>query len=102
MRSVFSQLAVHGMVPVVTVDAADQTRALGRGLVAGGLPVAEITFRTEAAEAAVAELSRNPEMLVGAGTILTTEQVDRAAAAGARFLVSPRPLAPRGGAGPQP
>ena len=61
-----------------------------KALVEGGLPCAEVTFRTEAAEESIRLMSEAyPEMLVGAGTVLTTQQVDRAAAAGAKFIVSP-------------
>ncbi len=63
---------------------------MAKALVEGGLPCAEVTFRTEAAEESIRLMSEKyPEMLVGAGTVLTTKQVDRAAAAGAKFIVSP-------------
>ena len=59
-------------------------------MIKGGLPCAEVTFRTDAAEESIRIISENyPDMLVGAGTVLTTEQVDRAVAAGAKFIVSP-------------
>ncbi|MDZ5077816.1 bifunctional 4-hydroxy-2-oxoglutarate aldolase/2-dehydro-3-deoxy-phosphogluconate aldolase [Nesterenkonia sp. HG001] len=89
MSSVLSRICDHGVVPVVTLDDAAHAPTLGRALLTGGLPVAEVTFRTHAAEAAVAALSQEPKLLVGAGTIITANQVDRAAAAGARFIVSP-------------
>ena len=88
--TVFERLADIGLVPVVTIDDAD--RALGRGaaLLAGGLPCAEITFRTEAAPAAVAALTEAfPELLVGAGTVMSIEQAQVAVAAGSRFIVAP-------------
>lgn len=89
MTDVHAQIAHHGVVPVVTLHDADHAPPLGRSLIAGGLPLAEVTFRTPAAEAALASLSRMPGLLAGAGTIVCAEQVDRAAAAGARFIVSP-------------
>ena len=82
----FAELRV---VPVVTVDRAEDAPRLGSALKAGGLACAEVTFRTAAAEEALRRLALDPEMLVGAGTVLRPEQVDRARAAGARFVVSP-------------
>lgn len=79
-----------GIIPVVAIDDAKDAKALGEALVKGGLPCAEVTFRTAAAEEAIRIMSQEfPEMLVGAGTVLTTEQVDRAVAAGAKFIVAP-------------
>jgi 2-dehydro-3-deoxyphosphogluconate aldolase/(4S)-4-hydroxy-2-oxoglutarate aldolase len=79
-----------GIVPVVKIEDAGAALSLGRALVAGDLPIAEVTFRTEFAEEAIRILSREiPEMLVGAGTVLTEEQAARAVKAGARFVVSP-------------
>ena len=78
------------VVPVVVLDDPKDALPLAEALMEGGLPCAEVTFRTEAAEESIRQMSREyPDMLVGAGTVLTTEQVDRAAAAGARFFVSP-------------
>ncbi len=79
-----------GIIPVVVLNDAKDAKPLGKALVDGGLPVAEVTFRTDAAEESIKILSAEyPDMLVGAGTVLTTEQVDRAVAAGAKFIVSP-------------
>jgi 2-dehydro-3-deoxyphosphogluconate aldolase/(4S)-4-hydroxy-2-oxoglutarate aldolase len=90
MHEVLERLGEIGIVPVVKLDKASDAAALGRALVAGDLPVAEITFRTAAAEEAIRILCRDvPEILVGAGTVLTTDQVDRAVGAGARFIVAP-------------
>jgi 2-dehydro-3-deoxyphosphogluconate aldolase / (4S)-4-hydroxy-2-oxoglutarate aldolase len=90
MDETLTKLGEIGVIPVVTIDDARQASDLGRALVAGGLPVAEITFRTAAAEEAIRALARDvPELLVGAGTVLTTEQADRAIDAGARFIVAP-------------
>lgn len=78
------------LVPVVKIDQAADALPLGRALAAGGLPVAEITFRTDAAEAAIRILSREmPGLLVGAGTVLSVDNVKRAVDAGARFMVAP-------------
>jgi 2-dehydro-3-deoxyphosphogluconate aldolase/(4S)-4-hydroxy-2-oxoglutarate aldolase len=78
-----------GVVPVVVLDDASAAQSLGEALIAGGLPCAEITFRTAAAEHAIEVLARDERLTVGAGTILDPGQVDRAAAAGAQFVVSP-------------
>jgi 2-dehydro-3-deoxyphosphogluconate aldolase / (4S)-4-hydroxy-2-oxoglutarate aldolase len=77
------------IVPVVVIEDAAQSAPLGAALKAGGLPCAEITFRTAAAAAAITAMSADPAMLVGAGTVLTTDQAQAAVDAGARFLVSP-------------
>jgi 2-dehydro-3-deoxyphosphogluconate aldolase/(4S)-4-hydroxy-2-oxoglutarate aldolase len=89
MSDIAEQIGDLKLVPVVAIkDAADAPR-LADALVAGGLPCAEITFRTEAAEAAIKAMATRGDMLVGAGTVLTTEQAQRAIDAGAKFLVSP-------------
>ena len=78
------------MIPVVKIDDAKDALPLANALVNGGLPCAEVTFRTEAAAEAIRQMKENyPEMLSGAGTVLTTEQVDKALEAGAEFIVSP-------------
>jgi len=78
------------IIPVIKIDDAKNAVPLARALIDGGLPVAEVTFRTDAAEESIRQISREfPEMLVGAGTVLTTEQAERAKNAGAKFLVSP-------------
>ncbi len=90
MSSIFEQFKKIGIIPVVVLDDAKDAKALGEALCEGGLPCAEVTFRTAAAEEAIRIMSSEyPDMLVGAGTVLTTEQVDRAVAAGAKFIVSP-------------
>lgn len=79
-----------GVVPVVVLQDAKDAKPLAKALCEGGLPCAEVTFRTEAAEEAIREMTQAyPEMLVGAGTVLAVEQAERAVAAGARFIVSP-------------
>ena len=82
-------LATTRLVPVVVIEHAEDARPLAAALAAGGLRCAEITFRTDAAEAALRAMTEDESLLVGAGTVLTPAQVDRAVAAGARFLVSP-------------
>ncbi len=79
-----------GIVPVVVLNDANDAEPLAQALVEGGLNCAEVTFRTDAAEESIRRISaKYPDMLVGAGTVLTTEQVDRAVNAGAKFIVSP-------------
>ena len=79
-----------GIVPVVVLDDAKDAKALGQALVEGGLPCAEVTFRTAAAEEAIRIMAREfPDLLVGAGTVLTMDQAKRAVDAGAKFMVSP-------------
>lgn len=87
---IFDRLAEIGIVPVVALDNAEDAIPLGEALQRGGLPCAEITFRTAAAEEAIRLMTKAfPDMIIGAGTVLTTEQVDRAVAAGAKFIVAP-------------
>ena len=84
------QMAAYGVVPVVVLNNKKDALPLAQALVEGGLPCAEVTFRTEAAEESIKIMSEAyPEMLVGAGTVLTIEQVKRAVKAGAKFIVSP-------------
>ncbi len=90
MHEVLKQIEAIGIVPVVKIDRAEDAVPLARALINGGLPCAEVTFRTDAAEEAIAAMSKAfPEMLVGAGTVLTPAQADAAVAAGAKFIVSP-------------
>lgn len=90
MNPVLERIASIGIVPVVRIDDVKTALPLAKALCAGGLPCAEITFRTAQAEEAIRLIAKGcPDMLVGAGTVLTTEQVDRAVAAGASFIVSP-------------
>lgn len=88
--NVLDEIYGLGIVPVIALDDAKDAEPLAKALCNGGLPCAEVTFRTDAAEESIRIMSQKfPEMLVGAGTVLTTEQVDRAAEAGAKFIVSP-------------
>lgn len=89
MTDIVSSLAAHRLVPVVVLDEASHANALARALVMAGLPVAEVTFRTAAAPDAIRAIADRGDVLVGAGTILTPDQVDAAVAAGAQYIVSP-------------
>ncbi|GAB4375267.1 MAG: hypothetical protein Kow009_10620 [Spirochaetales bacterium] len=90
MSDILKQLNNVGVVPVIKIDDAKDAVPLAKALMAGDLPVAEVTFRTSAAEESIRRISKEvPGMLVGAGTVLTVEQVKKATAAGARFIVSP-------------
>lgn len=88
--NVLQRIYEIGIVPVIAIDDADKAVPLAKALVRGGLPAAEVTFRTAAAEEAIRRIvAEVPEMLVGAGTVLTKEQADRAIDAGVSFIVSP-------------
>ena len=90
MNDVIKALGEYGIVPVVVLNDAKDAEPLAKALCEGGLKCAEVTFRTAAAEESIKIMAEKfPDMLVGAGTVLTTEQVDRAVAAGAKFIVSP-------------
>ena len=90
MKTMEEQLQGFGVVPVVVLNEAEDALPLAKALTDGGLPCAEVTFRTDAAEESIRRMSgAYPDMLVGAGTVLTTEQADRAVSAGAKFIVSP-------------
>ena len=90
MNDIIKQIGLIGIVPVIALDRVEDAEPLADALIKGGLPCAEVTFRTAAAEESIRIMSEKfPQMLVGAGTVLTTEQVDRAVAAGAKFIVSP-------------
>ena len=90
MNEVFKRIQECKLVPVVTLKAIEDAEPTLSALIRGGLPVAEICFRTECAEAAISlAVLKFPEMLVGAGTVINKEQCERAIAAGAKFIVSP-------------
>lgn len=90
MASPMDRLGEYGVVPVVKIENADHAGRLADALTAGGLPCAEITFRTSAAEQSIRSIARSrSDLLLGAGTVLTVEQAKRAVGAGATFLVSP-------------
>ncbi len=90
MNAVIEEISKIGIVPVIALDDAKDAEPLAKVLCEGGLPCAEVTFRTAAAEESIRIMSEKfPQMLVGAGTVLNPEQVDRAVNAGAKFIVSP-------------
>ena len=89
-ENLFSQFSTIGIVPVVKIDDATKAVGLAKAMIAGGIPIAEITFRTAAAAEAIALVTKAvPEMLVGAGTVTNVEFAKQAVAAGAQFIVSP-------------
>ena len=90
MKTLEERFYDYAVVPVVVLNDADDAVPLADALIKGGLPCAEVTFRTDAAEESIRRICESfPDMLVGAGTVLTTEQVERAHKAGAKFIVSP-------------
>jgi len=90
MNETLEKIGELGIIPVVKIEKAEDALPLGRALIDGDLPIAEITFRTSAAEESIKTLSGElPDLLVGAGTVLTIEQVKSAVSAGAKFIVSP-------------
>lgn len=90
MADLLEKLGEFGIVPVVKIEDIKDAVGLGRALIAGGLPCAEITFRTPAAEGALRRISSSlTEIILGAGTVLSVDQAKRAVHAGARFIVSP-------------
>lgn len=90
MNITLKKLEQFGIVPVVVLEDTKDAAPLAKALCDGGLACAEVTFRTDAAEESIRIMTKEfPEMVVGAGTVLTTEQVDRAVNAGAQFIVSP-------------
>ena len=90
MNNVLEKIERYKIVPVVTIQKIEDAAGMLDGLIKGGLPVAEICFRTDCAEEAIKLAAKKyPEMLIGAGTVINGEQCERAIAAGAKFIVSP-------------
>lgn len=90
MSTLLEKLSALKIIPVIAIKEADEAVALGKVLIENGMPSAEITFRTPAAAQAIAHLREAyPDMVIAAGTVLTTDQVDQAIAAGVDFIVSP-------------
>lgn len=90
MNDILKKIGDLGIIPVVKIDDAKDAVPLAKALIKGGLPIAEITFRTAAAEQAIRNIATElPDMLIGAGTVLSVEQVKKAVDAGAKFIVSP-------------
>ena len=88
-KDVLGEIGRRRILPIISIDDAEGAAPLGDALVAGGLPVVEITLRTAAAEAAIRTLAGRGDLLVGAGTVLNPDSAKRAVDAGAKFLVSP-------------
>ena len=89
-NEMMSELYSIGLIPVIKIENPDDAVPLAKALIDGGLPCAEVTFRTAAAKDAIATIAKEyPDMIVGAGTVLTKAQVDDAIEAGAKFIVSP-------------
>ena len=90
VEELLKQIECMGILPVIKLNDAKDAVPLAKALCEGGLPCAEVTFRTDAEKESIAEMTKAyPEMLVGAGTVLNTDQVDAAVEAGAKFIVSP-------------
>ena len=90
MENIMVQIEKTGVIPVVVINDVEDAEPLAQALCEGGLPCAEVTFRTAAAEESIRKMTDiYPDMLIGAGTVLTPERGDRAVAAGAKFIVSP-------------
>lgn len=90
MNEIFTRLGEYGLIPVIKIENAADALPLAKALCDGGLPVAEITFRTDAAEQSIKAITEAyPDMLVGAGTVLNDEQAEKAVKAGVKFIVSP-------------
>lgn len=90
MNEIIRRIHAIGIVPVIAIEDANKAVPLAKALAAGGLPAAEVTFRTAAGEEAIRQIAQHcPDVLVGAGTVLSIEQCDRALDAGAKFIVSP-------------
>ena len=89
MTDIFDRIAAIGILPVIVIEDADAAVPLAEALLAGGLPLAEVTFRTPAAGKAIAAMAKVPGLLLGAGTVLTPDQVDQALDLGAAFALAP-------------
>lgn len=83
------EVLAHRIVPVLALRDSGRAQDLAVAMVEGNLPIAEVTFRNDAASKTIASMAQNPDMLVGAGTVITAEQVNIAADSGAQFIVSP-------------
>lgn len=89
MPTALERLSQYRIMPVVVIDRAEDAWPLAQALKAGGLPVIEVTLRTAAAEEAIRAIARDKDIILGAGTVLQPDQVDRAVAAGATYIVTP-------------
>jgi 2-dehydro-3-deoxyphosphogluconate aldolase/(4S)-4-hydroxy-2-oxoglutarate aldolase len=89
-EEIFARIAQLGIVPVIAIENAEAAIPLADALIAGGLPVVEITFRTAAAAEVIRKIAKErPQLIVGAGTVLTTANLEEAKASGAAFAVAP-------------
>lgn len=88
-EDITNQIAKSAVVPVIALDKVDDALPLADALVAGGLPLAEVTFRTAAAEESIKRMAKRGDLLVGAGTVLNVDTAKRAVDAGAKFIISP-------------
>lgn len=90
MNKILEEIGLYKIVPVIIIDEVENSIPLANALIDGGLPVAEVTFRTKAAKESIEKIARTfPKMLLGAGTVLSVDQVKSAIDAGAKFIVSP-------------
>lgn len=90
MHKILEEIGKLGLVPVIVIEDVENAVPLAKALIEGGLPVAEVTFRTKAAREAIEKIAKEfPDMQLGAGTVLTTDQVKAATDAGAKYIVSP-------------
>ncbi len=90
MKTILQEIELTGIVPVIAIDDAENAVPLAKALIDGGLPCAEVTFRTAAAKEAMSRIAKEyPAMLMGAGTVLSVEQVKTALDCGAKYIVSP-------------
>lgn len=90
MKDFQEKIEKIGVIPVIVIDEAKNAESLAEALMSGGIPCAEITFRTQDAEESIRIMTQKyPDMIVGAGTVLNVEQVERAMNVGARFIVCP-------------
>lgn len=88
-KDVLEQVGRLRVIPIISIDDASGAAPLANALIAGGLPLVEITYRTEAADASIRTIARRGDLLVGAGTVLNVDTAKRAVDAGAKFLVTP-------------
>jgi 2-dehydro-3-deoxyphosphogluconate aldolase/(4S)-4-hydroxy-2-oxoglutarate aldolase len=90
MHTVLKEIGLAGIVPVIAIENAEDAKPLAQALIEGGLPCAEVTFRTPAAKESIKQIAKAfPDMILGAGTVLTVDQVKAAVDSGAKFIVSP-------------
>ncbi len=90
MNNILKEIESYGIIPVIVIEDAENAIPLAEALIEGGLPVAEVTFRTSSAAQSIKLIAKEfPQMLVGAGTALSVEQVKKAVDSGAKYIISP-------------